>query len=90
MKKLGAIHQEAQDEIQRLRQNLENRGLADYRGHELRGQIICEADAREEGSKQSKKEIVRNMFKQNLSVEDIAKITGTNVQNVKEIIKSID
>lgn len=59
MKKLDAIHQEAWDEIQRLRQNPENQRLADYLEHELRGQIMRKADAREEGFKEGYEEGVR-------------------------------
>lgn len=94
MMKLDPIHQKAWDEIQRLKQNPENRRLVDYLEHDLRGQIMRLADAREEGYKigleQWKRSVVIRMYKENYSIEDIAKSTKLPLPFVRETVESID
>lgn len=85
----SSMMKDAHQEIERLSQDPETRRLADYWDHQLRGQMQFIADAKEQGEEKRDREIVINMIKQKVAVEDIAKFTGINPQRVNEIIESI-
>ena len=77
---------EAFEEIDRLSQNKETRRLADFREQELMDILQREEDARED----TKREIVIEMYTDGMSAENIVKYVKLPIENVLEIIKSIE
>ena len=65
------------------------RELYDMRANSLRDKIselnAAEKKDREEGIKEGKIEIVRNMKKSGLDIESIAKLTGLSIDEVESI-----
>jgi hypothetical protein len=83
---------EAFEEIERLSQNPETRRLADFRKQELMDILQREADAFEEGvaiGREKANKLIR-MNADGISPEKISKYVRLPVEDVLEIIKSIE
>ncbi|KAA0964844.1 Rpn family recombination-promoting nuclease/putative transposase [Sporosarcina sp. ANT_H38] len=88
---------EALSQIERLSQNPETRRMAISREIHLKDQLQREEDAESRGVEQGKevganlrdREIVLNMYAENLPAESIAQLTKIPLEKVKGIIESI-
>ncbi|MCE9654459.1 Rpn family recombination-promoting nuclease/putative transposase [Clostridium celatum] len=80
---------QAKDELIRMSNDKKQRELYDMRANSLRDKIselnAAEKKGREEGIKEGKIEIVRNMKKSGLDIESIAKLTGLSIDEIESI-----
>ena len=80
---------QAKDELIRMSNDKKQRELYDMRANSLRDKIselnAAEKKDREEGIKEGKIEIVRNMKKSGLDIESIAKLTGLSIDEIESI-----
>ena len=80
---------QAKDELIRISNDKKQRELYDMRANSLRDKIselnAAEKKGREEGIKEGKIEIVRNMKKSGLDIESIAKLTGLSIDEIESI-----
>ena len=80
---------QAKDELIRMSNDKKQRELYDMRANSLRDKIselnAAKKKGREEGIKEGKIEIVRNMKKSGLDIESIAKLTGLSIDEIESI-----
>ena len=80
---------QAKDELIRMSNDKKQREIYDMRANSLRDKIselnAAEKKGREEGIKEGKIEIVRNMKKSGLDIESIAKLTGLSIDEIESI-----
>jgi len=103
LKKLSEIEkeiEEAKEELDRLAEDPEMKELYEIKEYELREKASYVRAAKEEGIEegikqglkhgveQGKKEIVLNMYKEKVKIEDIAKYTGISKDEIEKIIEN--
>ena len=84
---------EAKSELEKLEMSAEDRELYELRLKAIRDEInIRESgytDGMKDGEEKGKKEIAKNMLKENMPIEVISKLTGLSQEEIKRLKKTI-
>ena len=75
----------AMEELEKVSGNEELRRMAELRLKGLRDERAAIAYAEEKGEKKKQIEIAKNMLKEDVNIEFIAKVTGLTEEEIKKI-----
>ena len=80
--------QEAMEELERLTASDEMQEMYYQRIKDLRDMISAISEGKKEGIEETQRQIVLNMHKKKMKIEDIIEITNLTKEEIEEIIKN--